>query len=344
MYEAKVVGGAINPKYVDLLDEDRGIANQKFVCISFVSPELVLKQKEIFMFESFVKQWEFTKATEKYTQFFHFLAYKYSLNFDAILADFREFMASEKGDLMMTSILDDYKSYKDQHEETLEGEFGNNVNFQTSTRGIKVRGVYPTQAEAELRCKLLRDVDPNHDVYVGPVGLWMPWEPEAYKTGRVEYLEEELNQLMHEKHKNETKAKQEFDKRVLETKQNAIEENKKKAEESGNLLSQNIDKDGNLYSVDKTGKNNEITIEEMRKELFESEDVVIGESDHGLSRLTENQKEESEEEKEEGEEEKEEGEEEKEEGEPEEGHWAMGPEEPAEPEEKEEDNMTMPPS
>jgi len=27
----------------------------------------------------------------------------------------------------------------------------------------------------------------------------------------------------------------------------------------------------------------------MRKELFESEDVVIGESDHGLSRLTENQ-------------------------------------------------------
>ena len=46
-------------------------------------------------------------------------------------------------------------------------------------------------------------MDPNHDVFVGPVGTWMPWEPEAYRTGRVEYLEEELNQLMHEKNKNE---------------------------------------------------------------------------------------------------------------------------------------------
>ena len=47
--------------------------------------------------------------------------------------------------------------------------------------------------------KLLREIDPNHDVYVGPVGMWMPWEPEAYKTGRVEYMEDELNQLMKEK-------------------------------------------------------------------------------------------------------------------------------------------------
>ena len=89
-------------------------------------------------------------------------------------------------------------------------------NFQTSVRGLKIRGSYSTQQEAELRCKLLREVDPNHNVYVGPVGMWMPWEPEAYKTGRVEYLEDELNQLMH--NKNEEKAKQEFDKRILETK------------------------------------------------------------------------------------------------------------------------------
>ena len=36
--------------------------------------------------------------------------------------------------------------------------------------------------------------------------MWMPWEPEAYKTGRVEYLEKELNTLMHEKTKNEQNA------------------------------------------------------------------------------------------------------------------------------------------
>ena len=40
---------------------------------------------------------------------------------------------------------------------------------------------------------MLREMDPTHDVYVGPVGSWMPFHPEAYKTGRVEYMEEELH-------------------------------------------------------------------------------------------------------------------------------------------------------
>ena len=33
-------------KHVDLLDEDKPIANQKFVCISFVSPEKIVEKKE----------------------------------------------------------------------------------------------------------------------------------------------------------------------------------------------------------------------------------------------------------------------------------------------------------
>ena len=31
---------------VDLLDEDKPIAEQKFACLSFVSPEKILKQKD----------------------------------------------------------------------------------------------------------------------------------------------------------------------------------------------------------------------------------------------------------------------------------------------------------
>ena len=31
--------GSTNPTYVDVLDEDKPIANQKFVCVSFISPE-----------------------------------------------------------------------------------------------------------------------------------------------------------------------------------------------------------------------------------------------------------------------------------------------------------------
>ena len=44
------------------------------------------------------------------------------------------------------------------------------------------------QEEAELRAKLLREVDPNHDIFMLVLLNVDAWEPEAYKTGRVEYL------------------------------------------------------------------------------------------------------------------------------------------------------------
>ena len=96
--------------------------------------------------------------------------------------------------------------------------FFHEARWMASRQGLKIRGVFQTQEEAEMKCKKLREIDPNHDIYVGPVGMWIPWDPDAYKTGRVEFMEDELNQLHHEKLKNETKAKEEFDRRVLETK------------------------------------------------------------------------------------------------------------------------------
>jgi ElaB/YqjD/DUF883 family membrane-anchored ribosome-binding protein len=283
--------GTDNAKYIDLLDEDKTIAGQKFVCLSFVSPEHILKQKDVFLFESFIKNWDFSKSMEKFSQFLNFVSYKYHLDFDKLTKDFQEFTKDEKDKLIATRIEDDYKNFIDEHEERLEKEFSEAHEFQTSIRGIKVRGVFPSQQEAELRCKMLRQNDPHHDVYVGPVGVWVPFHPEAYKTGRVEYMEETLNELMSEKKKNEEKAKDEFDTRVKETKQKAIEENKKKAAESGNKLTQTLNKDGDLVSVTSmnTQDNGEVTtIEDVRKELFEGDNIVTTDKgDHGLSTLTE---------------------------------------------------------
>ena len=271
--------GTKNPKYVDLLDEDKAVAGQKFVCVSFVSPEKILKKKDIFFFEEFLKHWDYSKNIQKFTEFLNFFSQKYNINFDAAMADFQEFVKSEQKSLVATTIDDDFKNFLDAKEDDLNTQFGEQYNFQTNTRGIKVRGSYPSQEEAELRCKMLREMDPTHDVYVGPVGMWMPWEPEAYKTGRVEYLEEELNQLMHEKTKNEKQARRAFDKRVIEAKKAAIEENVKIAQESGNKLTQNVDDDGNLVgigvsTVEKTlTGNTKISNADIRKELFEGENI-----------------------------------------------------------------------
>ena len=92
--------------------------------------------------------------------------------------------------------------------------------------------------------------------------------------------------------KNETNAKSAFDQRVKETKQKAIEENIKNAEKSGNTLTQSIDNEGNLIGVANTTSQDfgskepeTISVADIRSELFEGENVVVGNTDHGESEL-----------------------------------------------------------
>jgi hypothetical protein len=291
-FERKEINGKPNPKYVDLLEEDKPIAGQKFVCVSFCSPETILKKKELFFFEEFLKKWDFNKSMEKFIQFLNFLSFKYNVSFDDVSNDFKDFVKEEKGNLTGTALEDEYKTFLDNNEAELEKQFNLTNNFQTSTRGIKIRGSYPSQEEAELRCKMLREIDDKHDIFVGPVGMWMPWDPEAYKTGRVEYMEEELNQLMSEKQKNEGNAKTAFEQRVKETKKKAIEENIKNAEKSGNVLTQTVDDDGNLIGINNANtqefalKDQEnISTADICSELFEGENIVVGKTDNGQSQL-----------------------------------------------------------
>lgn len=248
----KLSNGETNPKYVDLLDQDPEIAGQKFACMSFVSPEKILKKREVYLFDQFIKQWEFSKSMERYFDFIHFIAYKHSINVEKLIDDFNDFVKEESLKLKKSGIENDYKNFIDKQEEKLNQDFSRDHAFQTSVRGLKIRGVFATQDEAELKSKKLRENDPNHDIFVGPVGIWVPWDPDAYKTGRVEYLEDELNALHKEKLKNEEMAKKEFEERVRETKKKAIAENIEKAKENKNVLTQRLDEDGNLIGVKET--------------------------------------------------------------------------------------------
>jgi hypothetical protein len=102
-------------------------------------------------------------------------------------------------------------------------------------------------------------------------------------------MEEELNQLMSEKNKNESNAKSAFDQRVKESKKKAIEENIKNAEKSGNSLTQSIDEQGNLIGVNtqESGlkEKDNISSADIQMELFEGENIVVGKTDNGQSQL-----------------------------------------------------------
>ena len=272
-----------SPGYVDLLDEDKPIAGQKFACLSFVSPEKIIKHKESFFFDEFVKQWELSKSMERFTQFLAFLSHKYSLTLEDLNSDLQEFAEVEKDQLFKNSLTlnDEYKTFLDNNSEKLQEMYDKENSFRTSTRGVKIRGCFPSQEEAELRAKTLRAVDSHHDIMVGPVGLWLPFDPDAYKTGRTEYLEAELNQLMHEKKKNEKKATDEFESRIRDAKEKAMKDNVEKAKASGNKLTQTLDEAGNLVSANDVTtfagglrEDDNLSAEEVRDKLFNQPNVL----------------------------------------------------------------------
>lgn len=252
MVETKTLkNGKPNPKYVDLCDEDQPISGQKFVCLSFVSPENILKKRETYLFEKFVQQWDMSKSMDKFSEFINFISFKHNLNVQNLLTEYNEFVKDEEVKLKNDSkiVEDDYKNFIDKNEDRLNLQFSRDNNFQTNVRGVKVRGSFSTQEEAERNCKKLRDSDPTHDIFLGEVGKWMAFDPNAYKTGKVEFLEPELNRLHEEKIKNELLAKQEFDTRIRDTKREAIRKNVELAQKSGNKLTQTIDTEGNLVGV-----------------------------------------------------------------------------------------------
>ena len=130
-----------------------------------------------------------------------------------------------------------YDQFKDKVEDfkfitpKLYDEFDEQNNFQTSVRGVKIRGTYDTYREAQVRAKVLQRIDQSHNVFVGQVGYWLPWDPEADKIQDQEYVNEELNKLMKEYKTNETKRDLFYEEQKREAIQKGKEERIKKMKE-----------------------------------------------------------------------------------------------------------------
>lgn len=72
-------------------------------------------------------------------------------------------------------------------------------------RGLMVRGVYATQSEAETACQNLKKIDKYHDVFVGPVGKWLPWNPTTKQAEKVKYRNAKLDKIMAKVHESDLK-------------------------------------------------------------------------------------------------------------------------------------------
>jgi hypothetical protein len=213
----------VSCKEEDYLDNDPPIRGQNYVCLSFISPEDVIIAKEVYFFRKFTSIFSadvkdlFDNLSEKYkddqtiVDMFKNLQDRYDYLFD------------------VKKLQESFDFYKAKNSDKLEVEYLEKNNFQTSMRGLKIRGTYETMVEAQKRAEYLKKHDGKFDVYVAQVGCWCPWAPKPLEIQDQEYAETELNTLMKKYQENLEEREEFYKQRTLELKEKA--KSKPKVEE-----------------------------------------------------------------------------------------------------------------
>lgn len=219
----------------DFLEEDQEIPGQKFVLLSFLSPEKVLANKDVFFFTEFVKDYEIQYKTKKLEMFLvdtvkginsslekeavafekqdlsgaAALCRSSQLKIESVVADLEGYVRKNLKEVTSVKISTDYDDFLFKNRTKLEEEFYAKNEFRTTVRGVKVRGTYSSQQEAIARSKKLQRNDAIHNIFVGEVGKWLAWDPDPNSINQQEYAEEQLNTLM-KKYKENEESRQEF--------------------------------------------------------------------------------------------------------------------------------------
>jgi predicted transcriptional regulator len=249
----------------DFLDEDTEIPGQRYVLLSFISPEKVLEKKDQFFFKKFLDNYEVDwkiKNLEKYMVDVvknindqlddrarelekkdlmeqAELCRKNRVRVDDVMNQFQTFVQKNRADINKTKIKEAYDDFMYANKTKLDDEFYALNEFRTSIRGLKVRGVYGNPKEAELKAKKLQQKDKYHNILIGDIGKWLPWDPEPHEIADQEYAQDELNTLMRKYKENEDNREKFFEERTKNQKQvfgSSVENSKPASEQFGSMF------------------------------------------------------------------------------------------------------------
>jgi hypothetical protein len=197
----------VSTKEVDYLDEDKPIRGQNYVLVSFVSPEDVIVNKEAYYFSRFIEQF----GKDMNTLF---------TGIQAKYPDAKDLIDTVKNNHLYISDVNEmqeqYKFFKSTNSADIEADYHRDNNFQTTIRGLKVRGVFDTLEEAKNRSEFLKKVDNKFNIFIGQVGVWCPWSPNPNDINNQEYSESQLNTLMKKYKENMDNKDIMFEKRKQE--------------------------------------------------------------------------------------------------------------------------------
>ncbi len=229
----------------DFLDEDTEIPGQRYVLLSFLSPEKVLDKKELFFFKKYLENYEVewkiknlekflvdtvkgindeldnrARELEKNDQLESAqICRKNRLNVTDVMSNYQSYVTKNKADINKTKISESYDDFMFANKTKLEDEFYAMNDFHTSMRGIKVRGVFSNTKEAEIKAKKLQNKDKYHNIFMAEVGKWTPWDPSPHEVHDQDYNNEQLNTLMKKYKENEDSREKYFEERTKNSKQ-----------------------------------------------------------------------------------------------------------------------------
>lgn len=190
-------------KVVDYLEEDPEIPTQRYVALSFISPEKVLKQKSEFYIEKFIEWLEYDWKIKGMEKFMAFLSKTYDVKIDDLFKHMEDFRKVHNEEIRKTDVNEQYKVFLLKCEKDLDNQFTEKVGFQTNVRGVKVRRSFANVEECQTYASVLQRRYPNDCIAIGKVGAWLPWDPSEHLMPEVEYAEKELNELMRKYKENE---------------------------------------------------------------------------------------------------------------------------------------------
>jgi hypothetical protein len=139
---------------------------------------------------------------------------KNRMNITTLMSEYEPFVQKNRADIQKTTIVEAYDNYMFANKTKLEDEFYAQNEFRTSVRGLKVRGVYGNPKEAELKAKKLQGKDKYHNIFIGDLGKWLPWDPQPHEIADQEYAQDELNTLMRKYKENEDNRDKYFEERA----------------------------------------------------------------------------------------------------------------------------------
>lgn len=143
------------------------------------------------------------------------------------------------------------------------------LEYNKHRRGIKIRGSFSNNEQGHKGIQkridyLKKTMSENYHIFVGEVGKWCPYDPDADDIEAQEYAEEQLNTMMKEHRIANEKAKIQFEERKKEMTERAILEG---TPEGQKLL---LEKDEPIEAIEHRIEAAKVTKEELLERLEET--------------------------------------------------------------------------